>query len=214
VTAATRRLGVHYPVALDNDYATWNAYGNEFWPAEYLVDQNGHVRDYHPGEGQYGRTEAAFRSLLAADGRTLPTPVELPDPTPAGQATPETYLGYERVDRYVGTPLAHDRVARYTLPHRLGQSEVAYGGRWWVGKEHTLSVSRGATIALHFVAKDVYVVLGGRGTVETAVDGKPGPPIHVNGWRLYTAVGGRVTRDAQLRLRFSPGISAYSFTFG
>ena len=214
VTSATHRLGVRYPVALDNDYATWNAYGNEFWPAEYLVDQSGRVRGAHFGEGDYGKTETEFRSLLAADGRALPRPVELPDLTPTGQATPETYLGYARIDRYVGSKLQHDRVAQYVLPRRLGQSEVAYGGRWWVGREHALSASREATIALHFVAKDVYVVLGGRGTVHTLVNGKPAAPIHVNGWRLYTAVRGHVTRDAQLRLRFSPGISAYSFTFG
>jgi thiol-disulfide isomerase/thioredoxin len=213
VRAATKRLGIRYPVALDNDYATWNAYGNQAWPAEFVIDQQGRVRGGHIGEGDYGTTEQEFRALLAAHGRQLPRPIELPDPTPTGLRTPETYLGYIRIERYAGTKIRRDRVALYTLPHALGQSEVAYGGRWWVGSEHAISAAQ-ASLALHFVARDVYVVLGGRGTVWTSVNGKPGRAIRVDGFRLYTAVSGPSARDATLRLRFPPGISAYSFTFG
>jgi cytochrome c biogenesis protein CcdA/thiol-disulfide isomerase/thioredoxin len=213
VRAATHRLGVTYPVGLDNAYGTWNAYGNGYWPAEYLIDTKGRVRGAHFGEGDYGQTEREFRSLLAAAGHTLPKPIELPDTTPTALVTPETYLGYTRLERNGGHPIVQNRLARYHLPSRLGQSQIAYGGSWLVHGEHAIS-GLDAMIGLHYVARDVYIVLGGQGLVRTTVDGKPGPPIRVDGYRLYTAVHMRKLRDAQLRLTFSPGIRAYSFTFG
>ncbi len=213
VTAAAHRLGVTYPVALDNDYATWNAYGNDAWPADFLVDQAGLVRGGHIGEGQYGTTEGEIRALLAAGGHKLPKPVELPDNEPTSLVTPETYLGYIRLQRNGGDAIRHDQTATYVLPRKLAQNEVAYGGAWRVGREHAISLM-GAAIGLHFVARDVYIVLGGRGTVQTSVDGKSGPPIAVNGYRLYTALQSKQYREGTLRLRFPPGIRAYSFTFG
>ena len=213
VRKATKRLGVTYPVALDNHYVTWNAYGNQFWPAEYLIDARGHVRAAHFGEGNYEETEDNIRALLAASGHTLPKPVNVADSTPSGLVTPETYLGYQRIDRYDGSPIRKDRLASYTQPLKLPQSHIAYGGMWNVGAEHATS-GAGATIGLHFVAQDVYIVLGGNGVVRTSVDGKPGPSIRVDGFRLYTAVSGKTTRDAVLQLRFPRGIDAYSFTFG
>ena len=109
VRSAVSRLGVRYPVALDNDYATWNAYQNQYWPAEYLVDQHGDVRHLNFGEGDYGGTEKDIRLLLRAGGRTsLPSTVKMPDSTPGTNLTPETYLGYFRLDRYSGSKIAAD----------------------------------------------------------------------------------------------------------
>jgi cytochrome c biogenesis protein CcdA/thiol-disulfide isomerase/thioredoxin len=215
VRGATKRLGVRYPVALDNDYVTWRAWGNQYWPAHYLIDARGHVRGAHFGEGAYRETERAIRTLLAAAGHTLPPPVEVEDDTPSGLLTPETYLGYLRMDRYTGTPVTKDRAARYTPATTLGNSEITFGGTWTVGGEQSVAGAGGGTIRLHFQARDVYIVLGGKGIVRTSVNGKPGAPIRVDGYRLYTAVdGSRTIRDGVLALRFSRGVGAYAFTFG
>jgi thiol-disulfide isomerase/thioredoxin len=215
VRAATHRLGVHYPVALDNDYATWNAYQNNAWPAEYLIDQNGLIRSIDIGEGRYSQRERKVRFLLAAGDHNLPNPVNLPDRTPTGLArvTPETYLGYTRLQGNGGEPIRHDRNATYTPPRRLQESQVAYGGNWFVGGEHAVAGAK-ASIDLHFFARDVYIVLGGQGTVRTTVDGRAAKTLEVNGYRLYIAFEGKKLRNATLRLRFPPGIRAYSFTFG
>ena len=115
VKAAVKRLGIHYPVVQDNAYGTWNAYGNQYWPAEYLIDRNGHVRHYHFGESSYDETESLIRRLLDAKG---PMATQLPDMTPTEPSTPESYLGYSRLERYTGSPLHKNRAATYVFPVR------------------------------------------------------------------------------------------------
>src|SRR5262249_43747303 len=135
IRTAAHDLGVKYPIAVDNGYGTWNAYGNQYWPAEYLFDARGHVRDAHFGEGQYSKTEDAIRALLAERDASLPAAVHMADRTPTYQLTPESYLGYERLDRYAGSPIKQDVPARYSLPYVLDQSQLAYGGTWTVEGE-------------------------------------------------------------------------------
>ena len=154
-------LGVRYPVALDNDYGTWSAYGNQYWPAEYLVDRKGQVRHAHFGEGEYDQTEQAIRTLLAERGQTLPKALDLPDRTPTGGITPESYLGFSRLARYVGSPIKANRMAEYELPASLGQGELAYGGRWKVGPQQIVAGPH-ARLRLHFDARKVHLVLGGQ----------------------------------------------------
>src|SRR2546421_489901 len=187
VRSASRRLGVRYPVAIDNGYGTWEAYGNQYWPAEYLIDRNGHVRHAHFGEGEYDRTEALIRRLLAADMNTLAAATKAPDTTPNGILTPESYLGYKRLDRYVGSPPAHDREATYRFPKQVGPNELAYAGRWRVEGERIVA-GAGARLRLHYQARDVYLVLGGKGRVQTLLDGETARTVVVNGDRLYTLV--------------------------
>src|SRR5205814_1347630 len=110
VRGAVKRLGIRYPVGLDNAYSTWDAYQNQFWPAEYLIDARGRLRGAHFGEGRYGETEQEIRTLLAARGATLPPPTGIPDRTPTGLVTPETYLGYgHQLQTYVGTGVRPNR---------------------------------------------------------------------------------------------------------
>jgi cytochrome c biogenesis protein CcdA/thiol-disulfide isomerase/thioredoxin len=213
VRAATRRLGVHYPVALDNDYGTWDAYSNQYWPAEYLLDRRGHVRHYHFGEGEYGRTEQLIRHLLAMPGTHLPTTAAIADRTPMAVTTPESYLGYERLDRYAGSRITRDRFATYRFPQTLPLDHLAYGGSWLVRGEGILA-GRQARLRLHFHAHDVYLVLGGSGSVHLLVDGHAAGTVRVTGDRLYTLLSQKKLREGLLELRFSPGIEAYAFTFG
>jgi cytochrome c biogenesis protein CcdA/thiol-disulfide isomerase/thioredoxin len=214
VRAAVEKLGVRYPVALDNDYKTWNAYSNEFWPAEYLLDQEGHVRHIHYGEGEYEKTEQDIRLLLRAGGSAaLPTPVREHDATPAGDITPESYLGYFRIERYSGSQLSADVERDYRLPTSLARDHFAYDGKWTVESERIVA-GDGARLRLHFHARQVNLVLGGKGLVGVVVDGRAKGAVRVNGDRLYTLVSGRAIRDGVLELAFTPGVQAYAFTFG
>jgi cytochrome c biogenesis protein CcdA/thiol-disulfide isomerase/thioredoxin len=213
VRAAVERLGIHYPVALDNDFATWNAFQNQYWPADYLVDQSGHVRDIHFGEGNYDKSEQDIRLLLAATHKSLPAALRPRDRTPTELRTPESYLGYARIGAYSGSPLKADEPAGYMLPAGLGQDEYAYAGTWTVESERILA-GRNARLRFHFQARSVHLVLGGRGLVRVTLNGHAYRTVHVTADRLYTLVTQKRARDGLLELTFTPGLSAYAFTFG
>ena len=214
VRAAVRRLKVRYPVALDNDYGTWQAYSNNYWPADYLIDQTGHIRELHFGEGGYAETERHIRLLLEA-GKSGPLPREAnqPDRTPGELRTPETYLGYLRIRSYAGSPLRPDRTATYQFPPGLAQDAFAYAGIWRVEGERILA-GEGARLRLHFSARSVHLVLTGRGSVGVKLNGKAEQRIPITGDRLYTLVSQPRASSGLLELRFTPGLSAYAFTFG
>jgi cytochrome c biogenesis protein CcdA/thiol-disulfide isomerase/thioredoxin len=212
VRKAIGEYGVRYPVAIDNEYATWNAYGNQYWPAEYLIDARGHVREAKFGEGDYSKTENAIRSLLAERDASLPKALHLADHTPDYPLTPESYLGTNRLESYAGSPIKKG-MAKYTLPLVLDQSQLAYGGNWDVQGERIVA-GRNARLALHFYARKVHLVLGGTGFLDVLLNGKPLRRVHVTQDRLYTLLDQGSARDGRLELRFTPGLSAYAFTFG
>jgi cytochrome c biogenesis protein CcdA/thiol-disulfide isomerase/thioredoxin len=209
VRAAVKRLGIRYPVVQDNDYKTWDNYANQYWPAEYLIDKQGHVRHTHFGEGEYGQTESLIRRLLGDNGTHAR---QVADATPSGLLTPESYLGYTRLTNYAGRNPVPDRFAQYSFPSSLQANTLAYAGEWRVGGQ-SITAGRGARLRLRFEASDVYIVLGGHGTVRSLVDGKPGRTLRVDAERLYAVRSGKPT-EALLELRFTPGVQAYSFTFG
>jgi hypothetical protein len=194
----------------DNKYKTWDNYANQYWPAEYLVDRAGHVRHTHFGEGEYARTESLIRRLLGAHGRTAR---HVTDATPTGLMTPETYLGYARLDRYVGSKLAPDVSTPYRFAKSIPHDELSYSGEWRVRADRIVA-GEGARLRLDFRASNVYIVLGGHGNVRALIDGKPTSTIRVDAQRLYTVRASTRSIGALLELRFSPGIQAYSFTFG
>ncbi|WP_445182590.1 cytochrome c biogenesis protein DipZ [Pseudonocardia sp. Cha107L01] len=210
-------LGVRYPIAIDNDYATWNAYHNQYWPAEYLIDPSGTIRHVSFGEGDYATTEELIRQLLVEnnpDG-ALPPSTDVPDTTPADQLTPETYLGYHyaplRISGPVPTP---DAPSAYRFPSALTPGTFALAGTWSAGPE-ALTAGPDAQLELSYRADDVYLVLGGHGTVTVRVSGQPPSVLAVDGvpqlYPLVTRAGGR---SAVLSLSASPGVQAYDFTFG
>jgi cytochrome c biogenesis protein CcdA/thiol-disulfide isomerase/thioredoxin len=214
VRKAVKRLGIGYPVALDNGYGTWKAYSNNYWPADYLVDQAGRVRDVHFGEGDYAKTERNIRLLLEAGkaGR-LPQAGRDTDRTPLEIRTPESYLGYLRIGNYTGSPLRTDRPAAYRFPASLTQDSYAYAGTWKVEGERIVAEDD-ARLRLNFTARTVHLVLTGRGLVTVKLNGKPKATVRVNGDRLYTLVTQKRTADGLLELGFTRGLAAYAFTFG
>jgi thiol-disulfide isomerase/thioredoxin len=217
VEAAVERLEVRYPVALDNAYGTWNAWANRYWPASYFVDRRGHVRFAHFGEGAYEEKEAVIRELLAEP--ELPPPVSgtLADHTPDGPQTPETYLGYARLESIVGSPLTIDQEAEYALPEFVPENAFGLGGRWTIERERAIA-GAGASLRLEYLGDHVYLVLGapsGGGLVEVNVDGRHVKTVPVRGHRLYELVStAGEPRFRTLDLRFTPGVEAYAFTFG
>ena len=213
VRAAVERLGVRYPVALDNRYDTWNAYSNRYWPADYLIDRNGHVRFAHFGEGKYGETEDVVRRLLAEPAKRLPARTRSPDLTPTHPTTPESYLGSARLAANAGMPVHPGRWIRYELPSDVPLNELAYGGVWRVEDERAIA-GRSARLRVRFYAKDVFLVLSGHGRVRVSVDGAHVKTVRVNASRLYPLVRRPQVTEGLLDLRFTPGIAGYAFTFG
>jgi cytochrome c biogenesis protein CcdA/thiol-disulfide isomerase/thioredoxin len=211
VQAAVKRLGIRYPVMQDNRFKTWDNYANQYWPAEYLIDRNGHVRHTSFGEGEYPKTENLIRMLLSVHGKRAR---QLPDVTPTEAITPETYLGYERLVNYTGSKIVPDVATRYVFAKRLFANAFSYDGSWTVGAQKVVA-GPDARLRLEFQAKDVYIVLGGHGTVQAFVDGKKTKTIRVDAERLYTIrSSNELASNALLELRFTPGVQAYSFTFG
>ena len=209
VRGAVRRLGLRYPVAMDNDFGTWSAYRNQYWPAKYLIDARGRLRYAHFGEGAYDTTESHIRTLLADRRGRLPGRVRISDPTPNAVYTPETYLGYEHL-----RGVAQDREVSYRFPRQpLAPNDLAYGGRIRVERQRIVT-GRGARVRLRFKAKDVFLVLSGNGRVQVLVDGRRRGTVRVKGPRLYTLLRRGEARDSLLELRVTPGLGAYAFTFG
>ena len=216
VAAAAKQLGVDYPIAIDDNYGTWDAYENEYWPAEYLIDATGHIRHVDFGEGLYGQTETLIRQLLKdADPKVvLPPPTDVPDLTPTDQTTPESYLGNQRLENLDDQTVEDDVMATYQAPASVPQDELAYGGNWLIGSESS-TAGTGAKLLLNFQAKDVYLVLGGTGTIKVSVNGIPTKTVKVSGVpRLYQLVGPGSYQQSLLSLSVSPGVQAYDFTFG
>jgi cytochrome c biogenesis protein CcdA/thiol-disulfide isomerase/thioredoxin len=219
VAQAVRSDGLRYPVVQDNRFGTWNAYGNQYWPAEYLIDATGQVRHAQFGEGDYAQSEAAARALLRESGtRRLPAPMTARAITPSAQlATPETYLDAQRAQGFV--PSLGPGVRNY--PGLRGPPELnefALRGRWRVGTQAAAPVAPGASIEAGVQAAAVYLVLTSAGNVPRRVtvslDDRRLATVTVVGQRLYTLVSlPRAGRHA-LSVGVPPGVSAYDFTFG
>jgi cytochrome c biogenesis protein CcdA/thiol-disulfide isomerase/thioredoxin len=219
---------IHYPVAQDNEQATWNAYDNLYWPAEYFIDARGHVRYAHFGEGDYGKKEEVIRTLLAEAGH----------PVSGGMAgghgiaasprvtTPETYLGAARAERFTNpilSPGPHEFPAEGEPP----LNEFAFGGKWRISLESATAVAD-ARLDLHFGARRVYLVLGSPGRkrgVRVLLDGEPiaaavagsdveDGTVTVSGQRLYNLVDLPTAGDHVLTVLPESGVTGYAFTFG
>jgi cytochrome c biogenesis protein CcdA/thiol-disulfide isomerase/thioredoxin len=231
VAAAIAQNGIHYPVVQDNEYGTWNAYNNQYWPAEYLIDAQGRIRLEDFGEGEYATKERAIRSLLVEAGDTDlsgPAHVQAIKPSEA-EVTPESYLGTERGERLTNGPFTagvHDYRA---LPSQAPPlSGLRYAGVMRVGAWGTAPLSSGAAVQLRFRARRVYLVMGSPGhprPVRVLLDGHPipqsvaGTSVHdanaeVRLQDVYNLVNLPSVQTHTLTVEPPPGVTVYDFTFG
>lgn len=241
VRKALRDLGIDYPVAVDNDYEIWRAFGNHYWPAHYFADAQGRIRYHHFGEGNYAESERVIQQLLreagigqVAGGLVRASGQGVQQAPAMGKVrSPETYLGYARAEHFVPTAgLVPDRVADYSTPAQLALNDWALHGAWQVGAEHASLMSDQGRIVYRFQARDLHLVLG------PGADGKPvrfkvsidgQAPGDAHGSDVAPDGSGRVTEQRLYQLVRQPGdvrertfsiefldpnVAAYAFTFG
>ena len=241
VRAQVRDLNVTYPVAIDNDYAIWRAFGNRFWPAHYFIDTKGAIRHHHFGEGDYDESEKIIQQLLAEAGAgNVPSDIVSVIALGAQAAadskdeqSPETYVGFRRAKNFASPGgVAPDARHAYALPVKLDLNQWALAGNWTIGSEAAVLHEAGGRIVFRFHARDLHLVLGPSANGQAIrfrvlMDGKPPGASHgedadaqgvgvVNAQRLYQLIrqDGPVT-DRQFEIEFSePGVQAFAVTFG
>ncbi|MFY9288088.1 MAG: cytochrome c biogenesis protein DipZ [Alphaproteobacteria bacterium] len=225
VQAATVKFGIRYPVALDNNLETWGNFQNKYWPAHYLIDQEGRVVYTHFGEGEYARTENNIRILLGlgpemGEGEVSPA-------SPAQVQTPETYLGYQRGADFVSSkPAVLDQAALYEYPAIIPLNNWGLSGEWMIEAQRITSTKEKAALRLHFTGKNVFLVLGSKNGspihVRVSVNDQPAQSVDVKDGMLtvdretlYELIDQESAKEGVLELQaVEPGLQAYAFTFG
>ena len=242
VRRAVADLKITYPVALDNDYAIWQAFNNQYWPAHYFIDATGRIRAHHFGEGNYDESEQIIRTLLTEAGQSnLPPPgmgqtkavgVQAP-PDEAHDQSPETYVGYRRADNFASPGgFTQDQTHHYATPAALKLNQWALAGSWNVDPEKAVLGASGGKIEFRFYARDLHLVLGPRSDgkpvhFRVTLDGAAPGANHgadtdssgagiIDGQRLYQLIrqSGDVGEHVFSIEFLDPGVQAYSFTFG
>jgi len=225
VQAAVKKDGIAYPVALDNNYSTWDAYNNDSWPADYLIDRDGNIRYVSLGEGDYDKTEKAIQLLLGVN-----SPLQTPGGTvPITQdQTPETYFGTNRAQNYTGTPTLNNGTSDFRQAATLSQNKWTLGGSWQITSEAITSNSNASTLTFRVNAKDVYMVaaagstapsqavavsLPGNAAEQYGSDVSNGQAV-VDSSRLYHIVSLKQASSTTVTLTVPKGVSLYTFTFG
>lgn len=241
VRRETAALEIHYAVAVDSNYAIWHAFRNQYWPALYIADAQGHIRHHQFGEGGYQQAERTIQQLLTEAGRSdVPRELVSLDPEGVEKAadwgnvkSPETYIGYERAESFASRGDAvRDRPHAYTAPARLALNEWALVGTWTIGPEAAALNAANGRIVYRFHARDVNLIMGpgARGTpvsFRVRIDGEPpggahGSDVdaHGNGTltepRMYQLIRQpQPIGDRVLDIEFiDPGAQAFDFTFG
>jgi thiol-disulfide isomerase/thioredoxin len=241
VRKAVADLKITYPVAIDNDYAIWRAFANEYWPAIYFVDAKGRVRHNHFGEGDYDASERIIQQLLAETGAQAPGGLVAVNAAGAEAAadakdmqSPETYLGYDRAANFASPGGAvPDAPHNYAVPANLALNGWGLSGNWTIGSDDAVLDDKAGALAFRFHARDVHMVLGtptGGAPVRfrVKIDGAAPGDNHgadvnadgvgvVTGQRLYQLVRQNdvAGADHTFEIEFlDPGVQAYTFTFG
>jgi thiol-disulfide isomerase/thioredoxin len=241
VRRAAQDMRVSYPIAIDNDYAIWDAFANHYWPALYLVDAQGRIRSHHFGEGAYEQSEMIIQQLLAEAGiGGIAHELVSVDVQGAEAAadwgdlrSPENYVGSERTENFTspgGAVLDTPRV--YAAPARFSLNHWALSGEWTVEREATVLNTANGRIAYRFHARDLHLVMGpaARGTsvrFRVFLDGQPPGAAHgvdvdeqgngtVTQQRLYQLIRQpKPIADRQFEIEFlDAGVEAFAFTFG
>ncbi len=228
VKQAIADFEIKYPVMQDNDYATWSAYNNRYWPAHYLIDKNGKIRYTHFGEGEYDKTEEMIQKLLKETGANIQDKIKN-ESYDVDSQTPETYLGYARMQGLASPEsAAHDTKSAYTIPSSLNLNTFAFAGNWTI-EEEMATGEEGSIIDFKFLAKNVYLVMnpiGSNAQVTIFLDGKEitkessgrdviGNTVTISSNKLYELVKLKKAEEHILRIKVIEGkVSAYAFTFG
>jgi thiol-disulfide isomerase/thioredoxin len=243
VKQAVTRFGIEYPVLLDNDHGTWDAFQNSYWPRKYLVDSEGFIRYDHIGEGGYVETENAIRDLLAErssqKGITLPSINQTKLDVPETQSvdfnqikTPELYFGYQYARAQLGNieGFNPDRTVNYTIPTSNLKSNVIYlQGLWKNNPDSMELVGPDGKIILSYSSKSVNIVAGGKGEITVKEDGKNTQTdnpfkgndldtegkLDIDGQRLYNIAEHADYGSHHLEIKAKgSGFKLYTFTFG
>jgi cytochrome c biogenesis protein CcdA/thiol-disulfide isomerase/thioredoxin len=230
VEAAVKQDKITYPVAIDGNLETWNAYQNEYWPAEYLIDQSGNIRRVDYGEGEYNQMEQAIRGLLAENSAVkLPSKLVVPGNTPPPvntSQTPETYLGTNRADAYVGSPSLGSG-STYTFARQLGTSEWSLSGGWSVSGT-SITAGKNAKLEINIASKNVYMVGGAPSSSPVTVSfngqsisqlgyagaGVTNSQVAIHMSNLYRIASFPRFMSGVITLNVPPGVSINTFTFG
>jgi thiol-disulfide isomerase/thioredoxin len=241
VIAQSRSLGVEYPIALDNDYAVWQAFANHYWPAIYIADEEGRIRFHHFGEGEYPMTEMVIQQLLLDAGATdIDQDLVLVEPRGLEAAadwqtlqSPETYVGYQQSTGFAQEAGARfDEPRVYTPPARLPLNSWGLSGNWTVAGHAAVLNEPGGRIAFHFHARDLNLVMGPSShgasiPFRVFLDGQLAKEAH--GTDVDPDAGGMVSDQRTYQLIRQPGgiadrlfevefldagLEAYCFTFG
>ena len=233
VRKAVQEANIKYPVALDNNFATWNSYKNQFWPAKYLIDKDGQVRFTHFGEGKYAETEEVIQTLLKESGHRITGSIDRNSEAPpvkAGQ-TPETYFGYERGDRFANiAEFEADKTTNYTLKDDLKEHEWALGGNWKIGAKESITSGEKSVLRVKLTAREVYLVmsgpsdkpvtlkLNGQSVTSSANGGSDvdaAGQVHLDGARLYRLIKlPEFSKQGVLDITVPNGTTINAFTFG
>jgi cytochrome c biogenesis protein CcdA/thiol-disulfide isomerase/thioredoxin len=215
VVSGAKDLGITYPIAMDNSFATWTNYRNRYWPAHYLIDKQGVIRHIKFGEGDYANTEKLIRQLLSdGDASELPAATERADTTPTTATTPETYFSVGKVVNYGGTGVYDEGTHTYDYPAQLADDTFALRGPWAVDYQGVTAQSDDAAIKLNYHARNIYLVVGGTGTVRVTRDGATteipvsGPP------NMRQIVADDADGAGTVEVSLSKGLQAFSFTYG
>lgn len=237
VRMAVQKYNITYPVVLDSNHATWDAFGNRYWPAEYMTDYLGHIRYVHFGEGEYNRTEQAIQVLLnqrsQALGLGINATIPLVDIQPhtfSNRQTSELYFGYNFAAgrNFLGNRegFQPDQTVNYTLPENLEKDHFYLEGSWQNLPDRMSLSSDNGEIVLPYYAKDVNIVASGPGVdVKVLLDGSPVSPsyagtdlqngiVHVFENRLYNVISSQQAGPHTLTLLPKSGFQIYTFTFG
>ncbi len=225
VAQAIEDFKIEYPVMQDNDFATWRAYSNRYWPAKYFIDKEGVIRTYHFGEGAYDESERLIQELLKETG-AQDVSNTINNPTyQINSRTPELYLGYARIDHF-GSPenIKRTSVSTYSVPQQL-ENELAYEGEWLISEEFA-NPQAGSKLHLNFEAKEVFLVMRTKGEpskVKVYVDDNlqyfgednDNGTITVTKDTLYKLINLPSPGKHNLRLEFEDSnTEVFAFTFG
>lgn len=218
VMDAANQLGIKYPVAIDNNLDTWTNYRNRYWPAHYLIDASGTVRQIQFGEGDYQGTENLIRQLLQQNnaGVNLPSATEKGDDnTPAlNSTTQETYLGVNKKVNFGGSELYTTGDAQFAIPANQAADTFALKGDWNLSGQYITPTGASAQIKLNYHAKNVYIVVAGEGNITVTENGSS-KQVKVSGTpTLYPISQKDSLSSGDLTVDLPQGIQAYSFTYG